>query len=98
MRNPLKNPGLQNILTKINHRNELFKMKKNNPENRHFKQVYNKFRNSVNRDIKKSKEIYYSKYFENCKNSMKKHGKASTILFDQIPIHHHLRTFTTITL
>ena len=64
------------ILVKINHRNELFRRKKLDPENIHLKQVYNKFRNSVNRDIRKSKEKYYVNYFENCKNNMKKTWKG----------------------
>ena len=64
------------ILFKINHRNELFKQKKLDPENLHLKHVYNRFRNSVNRDIKKSKETHYVKYFENCKNNMKKTWKG----------------------
>ena len=64
------------IITKINHRNELFKLKKADPENTHLKHVYNRFRNSVNRDIKKSKEKHYVTYFQNCKNNMKKTWKG----------------------
>ena len=60
------------ILVKINHRNEIFKQSKDDPGNVHLKQAYNRFRNSVNRDIKKSKEKYYLGYFDNCKNNMKK--------------------------
>ena len=59
------------IVIKINHRNDIFKKKKQDPENQHLRQAYNKFRNAVNRDIKKSKEKHYLKYFENCKNNMK---------------------------
>ena len=64
------------ILIKINHRNSLFKQKKIYPENIHLKQVYNKFRNSVNRDIKKSREKHYVNYFDSCKNNMKKTWKG----------------------
>ena len=35
------------------------------------KRTYNKFRNSVNQDIKASRIKYYSTYFEKCKNNMK---------------------------
>ena len=62
----------QEILVKISHRNELFRRKKLDPGNQYLRQGYNKFRNSVNRDIKKSKEKYYLNFFENCKNNMKK--------------------------
>ena len=64
------------ILVKINHRNEIFKKSKDDPGNAHLKQVYNRFRNSVNKDIKKSKEQYYLGYFEKCKNNMKKTWKG----------------------
>ena len=40
--------------------------------NEHLKSAYNRFRNSVNKDIKVSKKEYYDRYFENCKNNMKK--------------------------
>ena len=83
----------QEILTKINHRNELFRKKKEDPDNQHLKQVYNKFRNSVNRDIKKSKEKYYLNYFENCKNNMKKTWKGTNELI--LP-KHKLSTITQI--
>ena len=66
----------QEILIKINHRNELFRKKKEDLGNQHLKLVYNKFRNSVNRDLKKSKENYYQNYFKNCKNNMKKTWKG----------------------
>ena len=70
-------PWINNtILIKIKHRNELFRKKKEDPNNRHLRQTYNKFRNSVNRDIKKSKERYYLKYFQNCKSNMKKTWKG----------------------
>ena len=64
------------ILKKIQHRNSIFSRKKDNPHNLYLKQAYNKFRNSINRDIKNSKVKYYSNYFENCKNNMKKTWKG----------------------
>ena len=62
------------ILTKIKHRNKLFAKKKNNDA--HIKRAYNKFRNSVNKDIKLSKKEYYQCYFEHCKHDMKKTWKG----------------------
>ena len=64
------------ILKKIKHRNSLFAKKKKDPQNAHLKSAYNRFRNSVNNDIKSSKKDYYSRYFENCKNNMKKTWKG----------------------
>ena len=66
----------KSIITKINHRNDLFRKKKNDPNNQHLKSSYNKFRNSVIRDIKKSKKEYYLTYFDKCKNNMKKTWKG----------------------
>ena len=40
------------------------------------KSLYNKFRNSINRDIKKSKKDYYSSYFEECKLNINKTWKG----------------------
>ena len=90
-------PWINNaILIKIKHRNELFRKKKDDPNNRHLRQTYNKFRNSVNRDIKKSKEKYYLRYFENCKSNMKKLGKESMSLFVLIPDHQQsIKSITT---
>ena len=61
-----------NIIKKINHRNKLFLKRKKKPDDIDLKVIYNKFRNSVARDIKKSKKYYYSNYFEECKTNMKK--------------------------
>ena len=74
----LKNkPWISNkILNKIKHRNSLFVRKKKDPNNEHIKSAYNKFRNSVNNDIKTSKKEYFNKYFENCKSNMKKTWKG----------------------
>ena len=66
------------IFKKIKHKNKLFAKKKNNHEDAYTKSVYNKFRNSVNKDIRSSKKEYYQSYFENCKNDMKKTWKGIT--------------------
>ena len=44
------------ILRKIKHRNDLFSQKKNNLNDEYQKSAYNKFRNSVHRDIEKSEK------------------------------------------
>ena len=64
------------ILRKIKHRNDLFSRKKADPDNNFLKSAYNRFRNSVNRDIKTSKQKYYNSYFVNCQNNVKKTWKG----------------------
>ena len=66
----------KDILKKIKIRNNLFANKKKDPNNEYLKSAYNRFRNSVNNDIKQSKKAYYGQYFENCKNNMKKTWKG----------------------
>ena len=56
----------------INIRNKLFKRKKRQPNNSNVKIVYNLFRNRIIRELKKSKKSYYSKYFEENNNNIKK--------------------------
>ena len=46
--------------------------KKLDPNDEHSKIAYNRFRNSVNNDLKESKKVYYDKYFSNCVNNTKK--------------------------
>ena len=53
------------IQRKMTHRNRI-----------HWKTSYNKFRNSINRGMKKSKTDYYSSYFEECKQNMNKTWKG----------------------
>jgi len=50
--------------------------KKSDPENEHLKIVYNRFRNSVSREIRVNKEKHYNTYFVNCQNNMKKTWKG----------------------
>ena len=64
------------IQRKISHRNIIFARKKKKPDDEHLKSSYNKFRNSINRDIKKSKKDYYSSYFEECKLNINKTWKG----------------------
>ena len=64
------------ILKKIKIRNKLFANKKKDINNEHLKSAYNKFRNSVNNDIKMSKTKYYNTYFESCQTNMKKTWKG----------------------
>ena len=54
----------------------MFARKKKKPEDEHLKSSYNKFRNFINRDMKKSKKDYYSSYFEECKQNMNKTWKG----------------------
>ena len=56
----------------INIRNKLFRRKKRQPNNEEVKRVYNLIRNRVIRELKKSKKKYYSEYFEEHTNNIKK--------------------------
>ena len=49
---------------------------KKHPSDAHLKASYNKFRNSVNKNLKHSKKNYFSSYFGTCKNNMKKIWKG----------------------
>ena len=55
---------------------DIFVMKKNKLEDEHLRKTYNRFRNSVNKDIKNSKKNCYSPYFEACKSNMTKTWKG----------------------
>ena len=59
------------IIKMIKIRNKIFARKKRQPENENCKQLYNIFRNRVNREIKKSKKQYYAEYFEKNVNCIK---------------------------
>ena len=60
------------ILKMIKNRNKAFERKKRQPNNENCKRVYNELRNSVNREIKRSKKLYYANYFEENINNIKK--------------------------
>ena len=53
-------------------RNKFFKRKKRQPNNDNITKVYNLFRNRIIREIKKSKKTYYSNYFAEHTNNIKK--------------------------
>ena len=76
-----------NILKKIKHRNTIFAIIKHEPENDHLKKVYKRFRNVIKRDIIASKKQYYSNYFDECKNNMKKTWKGINELITNISRH-----------
>ena len=56
----------------IKQRDKALKRLKRQPNNEDVKTLYKKFRNKVNREIKKSKKSYYKNYFEENKNNIKK--------------------------
>ena len=64
------------IQKKIKIRNRIFSQKKRSPNDNILVNAYNKFRNSVNRDLKAAKRKYYTAFFENSKNDMKKTWKG----------------------
>ena len=53
-------------------RNKFFKRKKRQPNNEEVKRVYNLFRNRTIRELKKSKSKYYTEYFAEHSNNIKK--------------------------
>ena len=53
-------------------KNKLFQRKKRQTNNLEIKRLYNLFRNRVNRELKKAKKNYYTKYFEENNNNIKK--------------------------
>ena len=61
-----------NINKMIKIKNKLFHRKKRQPNNLEIKRLYNLFRNTVNRELKKDKRNYYTKYFEDNNNNIKK--------------------------
>ena len=66
-------PWITNELSKmIRIKNKLFERKKRQSSNENVKQLYNIFRNRVNRELKKSKKTYYTSYFEEHNNNIKK--------------------------
>ena len=66
-------PWITPDITKlIRNRNKLFKRKKRQPNNENIKELYNQKRNQVNREIKRSKKIYYVQHFGDNSNNIKK--------------------------
>ena len=66
---PWISPEIQKL---IRIRNNIFKRKKNDPHNLNIRRLYNKFRNRVNRELKKSKINFYTNYFETNDKNIKK--------------------------
>ena len=60
------------ILKMIKIRNKVFARIKRQPNNENCKRLYNLLRNRVNRDLKKSKKRYYTDYFNEHVNDIKK--------------------------
>ena len=55
----------------IKFRNKLFAHKKQQPNNANVTELFNKFRNRINREIIKSKKSYFTNYFKDCSNNIK---------------------------
>ena len=53
-------------------RDRLFARKKRQPENDHVREVYNRVRNNVCRQLEKSKKQHYESYFDEMNNNIKK--------------------------
>ena len=67
------NPWMtKQIMKLIKIRDRLFERKKREPNNSLVKSTYKRIRNQVSREIKKSKNQFYSKYFESHSNNIKK--------------------------
>ena len=62
-------------MKRIKHRNKLFAQRKGNPNDVNIKRIYVLFLNAINRDIKAVKKSYWSFYFDESKNDMKKTWK-----------------------
>ena len=66
-------PWITPMISKlISRRNKIFKRKKRQPSNEEVKRLYNLFRNRINREIKKAKKNYYTIFFDENKNNIKK--------------------------
>ena len=66
---PWITPDIQNLI-KI--RDRLFQRKKRQPENEHVREIYNRVRNRVSRQLDKSKKEHYEAYFDEMNNNIKK--------------------------
>ena len=66
---PWITPDIQNL---IKLRDRLFERKKRQPENDHVREVYNRVRNRVSRQLEKSKKQHYESYFDEMNTNIKK--------------------------
>ena len=65
-------PWIMNKIKKmIKFRNKLFARKKRQHYNTNVTELFNKFRNRINREIIKSKKSYFTNYFKDCSNNIK---------------------------
>ena len=62
----------KDIAKMIKIKNSLFARKKRQPGNGNLKALYNKFRNCVNRELKKAKRSHYTSYFNQHQDNIKK--------------------------
>jgi len=66
-------PWIEPELSKmIRIKNNLYARTKRQPMNNNIKLLYNRFRNRVNRETKKSKTNYYTQYFDTHNKNIKK--------------------------
>ena len=66
-------PWINDRISKmIKIRDKYFARKKRQPSNVNVKRVYNLFRNRVNREVKRTKKAYYSEYFSQHSNNIRK--------------------------
>ena len=66
-------PWINSTLSKmIRMKNKLFKRSKRQPSNESIKALYNKFRNRVDRELKRSKKSYFSNYFDKHSSNIRK--------------------------
>ena len=66
-------PWINSELAKmIRIKNKLFERKKRQPSNNDIKNLYNRFRNRVNRELKKAKKSHYTDYFNEHTDNIKK--------------------------
>ena len=85
---PIKNLNAKEVLLRskpwiypdlakmIRIKNNLFGRKKRQPTNLDIKILYNKFRNRVNRELKKAKKSHYTEYLMNIVTMLGKLGKG----------------------
>ena len=66
---PWITPNIQNL---IKLRDRLFERKKRQPENEHVREVYNRVRNRVSRELERSKKQHYESYFDEMNTNIKK--------------------------
>ena len=73
---PWINPELAKM---IRIKNKIFERKKRQPSNNDVKNLYNRFRNRVNRELKKAKKSHYTDYFNEHTDNIKKNMARNSI-------------------